>query len=923
MAGLLQGVNLPPAIAMPAPSQAYLSDPLGGFTKVLGGFLEGRQTDAAARQKAAIEEATMAGDENALRALTQAGASNQAGLWDPTKLGEVQKAAKTALGSHIMGQLTPDLTKAISTNDIKSYSSILDKFNLNKPYLDPNQEKEFLDTYQQNLQPVQLGSASDAAYRDYQQQHSFGAADRASTIIQKAHGLVGDEFFNLFNVDPMGNIIPIDQVDPNKHLVQRDLLTKLNTEVDAINLPQITPEQGENTLRSGLSKLGIPLDKQDETIAKFRTRAAQVGQLSTEGQAKLATANASITKNTENQKAALEATYKATNAFFAQMDDGTKARLSKLYGTDAVAAVAELEAMFPANRLWTASLEGREQIKKELFTPYFNKTSINGVKTPDIAYRDILSALAMTKETSNLFNDSGINVTDPEVKKQFEDNLLQAYIDNRAGLGLSQGLEKQISNVKEYYEKLADIDASTVAQQFKASTKIYSDEDKYAGKTPDIFTNALTRAAQNAPEASGIQPPTIKGPVSLPNLDDEAVARIDKTLKSNISDAERKNLTKRKDKILSGKVFEISSDTSNPEEALNALRVQLAKSNFTKKEQEAELRSFQALMDRQQNLAKNKSTPVTTGSNNPVYTEAQVALANDRLNEVNDLLKEPSADSQDLLKEKANLEPIVNSMDPIGASINPTSAAVPIQATTPLPIPQRANVASPKARLDTFNNTVQNQSNTTSAPKVTPATDRLSQAFARQLQDKKPVAPKVTPQEESLNIAVSKLEKLTGGFKASPLMKLDPKSDAIEGTDISGAVIDVLNSTEINPAIGLPLAAAVAILGGGRAIPNLAKRMPKILANAGKVAPTGSNVVLASGNVGANKAIVTSMIARAAATDKARMDSLYKEYWRKGWQKDMVELPKTDLQWSDAIANANAYVAERINPREFKSLMKK
>jgi hypothetical protein len=192
----------------------------------------------------------------------------------------------------------------------------------------------------------------------------------------------------------------------------------------------------------------------------------------------------------------------------------------------------------------------------------------------------------------------------------------------------------------------------------------------------------------------------------------------------------------------------------------------------------------------------------------------------------------------------------------------------------------------------------------------------ISLELARDLREKKPKAI-VTPQQESTKRAIENLEAQDKGFKASPMMKRNPATDAVAPTTVTEAMIESLG--QVHPAAGMAAAAALVAFGGVKGAPELAKLMPKLLNPAGKVT-TGSNVVLAGGNVGANKAIVTSILATAEKTKKARMESLYKEYWKTGWQKDRMELPKTDVEWSQAIVQANEYVARKMNPEMFKTM---
>lgn len=85
---------------------------------------------------------------------------------------------------------------------------------------------------------------------------------------------------------------------------------------------------------------------------------------------------------------------------------------------------------------------------------------------------------------------------------------------------------------------------------------------------------------------------------------------------------------------------------------------------------------------------------------------------------------------------------------------------------------------------------------------------------------------------------------------------------------------------------------------------------------AGRVAVKGSNVMPL--NEGASKAVVAAM----KGQQKAKAEALFKEYWTSRWQKERVELPKTDLEWSNAIKEANDYVAERLKPTPLKSMGK-
>jgi len=198
---------------------------------------------------------------------------------------------------------------------------------------------------------------------------------------------------------------------------------------------------------------------------------------------------------------------------------------------------------------------------------------------------------------------------------------------------------------------------------------------------------------------------------------------------------------------------------------------------------------------------------------------------------------------------------------------------------------------------------------------TTPVGAPVSKQFVKDL--KSGTKASISPQEESTNKALEALKNFNKVPKGSPLMKRSPAEDAIVASDATEAVVEALS--QVHPAAGMAATAALIAFGGVTGAPALAKLMPKLLKPAGKVI-TGSNVTLAGGNVGANKAIVSSILATAEKTKKTKMENLYKEYWNTGWQKDRVELPKTDAEWSQAIAQANEYVARKLNPDMLKTM---
>jgi hypothetical protein len=86
---------------------------------------------------------------------------------------------------------------------------------------------------------------------------------------------------------------------------------------------------------------------------------------------------------------------------------------------------------------------------------------------------------------------------------------------------------------------------------------------------------------------------------------------------------------------------------------------------------------------------------------------------------------------------------------------------------------------------------------------------------------------------------------------------------------------------------------------------------------AGREVVAGSNVMPLNEN--ASKAVIAAM----QGAKKKEAEALFKDYWTTKWQKDRISLPKTDLEWRNAIVEANQYVADRLAKKPLKSMDKK
>ena len=169
--------------------------------------------------------------------------------------------------------------------------------------------------------------------------------------------------------------------------------------------------------------------------------------------------------------------------------------------------------------------------------------------------------------------------------------------------------------------------------------------------------------------------------------------------------------------------------------------------------------------------------------------------------------------------------------------------------------------------------------------------------------------------EQSRNILLGDLRKvMEGQMKSSPLLKRDPMEDAIESVSYLEPLYDI-------PGAGPAIEAAMVAFGLTNAIPTLAKKLPRLF-KAGDVVPTMSNVTVAGGNASASRMTAQSMMREAKKAEVAKAKELYQEYWKKEWIKQRVDLPKSDLEWSNAIAEANKWVASRMDKAQLKSMGK-
>ena len=88
------------------------------------------------------------------------------------------------------------------------------------------------------------------------------------------------------------------------------------------------------------------------------------------------------------------------------------------------------------------------------------------------------------------------------------------------------------------------------------------------------------------------------------------------------------------------------------------------------------------------------------------------------------------------------------------------------------------------------------------------------------------------------------------------------------------------------------------------------------------MAPT-SNISVAGGSSGASKAIAQGALNEAKQMKQEQIKELYQQYWKKEWIKQHIDLPKSDLEWSNAITQANKWVETRIKNPPLKSMEKK
>ena len=224
-----------------------------------------------------------------------------------------------------------------------------------------------------------------------------------------------------------------------------------------------------------------------------------------------------------------------------------------------------------------------------------------------------------------------------------------------------------------------------------------------------------------------------------------------------------------------------------------------------------------------------------------------------------------------------------------------SSPSVPIDPTIPTPSPEA------RERL--------------SAPQAVPKPAGISPEFAKELRNPKP-KQQVDVKEESRKKLMDTIRVAldSTGYKPSPLLKKSSKEDAIESVSYIEALHDI-------PGAGPVIEAALVAFGMVNLLPTLAKKLPKMFPSM-KVVPTTSNVSVAGGSSGASKAIAQGALNEAKKEELQKMKDLYQQYWKKEWMKHHVELPKTDLEWSNAIAEAQKWVMMKTKTPTIKSLEK-
>jgi len=201
-----------------------------------------------------------------------------------------------------------------------------------------------------------------------------------------------------------------------------------------------------------------------------------------------------------------------------------------------------------------------------------------------------------------------------------------------------------------------------------------------------------------------------------------------------------------------------------------------------------------------------------------------------------------------------------------------------------------------------------------STSQETPKPVGISPEFAKELRNPKP-KQQMDVREESRKKFYDTLKMtLASTQQSSPLLKKNPTEDAIESVSYIQALDDI-------PVVGPAVEAALIAFGFTNAIPALAKRLPKAMAASGKVVPTSSNVVVAGGNAGASRATANIMMREASKAEAAKAKELYQQFWKTEWK---LGYPKTDLEWSNAIGEANRWVAIKMDKSfKIKSMEKK
>lgn len=202
-----------------------------------------------------------------------------------------------------------------------------------------------------------------------------------------------------------------------------------------------------------------------------------------------------------------------------------------------------------------------------------------------------------------------------------------------------------------------------------------------------------------------------------------------------------------------------------------------------------------------------------------------------------------------------------------------------------------------------------------SAPQAVPKPAGISPEFAKELRNPKP-KQQVDVKEESRKKLMDTIRVAldSTGYKPSPLLKKNNKEDAIESVSYIEALHDI-------PGAGPVIEAALVAFGMVNLLPTLAKKLPKMFPPM-KVVPTTSNVSVAGGSSGASKAIAQGALNEAKKEELQKMKDLYQQYWKKEWMKHHVELPKTDLEWSNAITEAQKWVMMKTKTPTIKSLEK-